>query len=114
MLSGLVPICLKGKAEKLSTGSVLSCLACYGGGVILATCFTHMMRAAKAVKKTLIDAIENIQPNGTSNWEDGLRLAFHTFNYSRNIRQSTFCEQAIVLFTDETGQRVDVRHLNLY
>ena len=78
------------------------------------TCFTHMMRAAKAVKKTLIDAIENIQPNGTSNWEDGLRLAFHTFNYSRNIRQSTFCEQAIVLFTDETGQRVDVRHLNLY
>eukprot|EP00090_Calanus_glacialis_P008016 TRINITY_DN16378_c0_g1_i1.p1 TRINITY_DN16378_c0_g1~~TRINITY_DN16378_c0_g1_i1.p1 ORF type:complete len:327 (-),score=65.67 TRINITY_DN16378_c0_g1_i1:190-1170(-) len=43
LLSGLVPICLKGKGQKLSTGSVLSCLACYGGGVILATCFTHMM-----------------------------------------------------------------------
>ena len=26
-----------------TTGSWLSCLACYGGGVILATCFTHMM-----------------------------------------------------------------------
>ena len=26
-----------------TTSSWLSCLACYGGGVILATCFTHMM-----------------------------------------------------------------------
>ena len=30
-------------AQVATTGSWLSCLACYGGGVILATCFTHMM-----------------------------------------------------------------------
>jgi len=43
MLAGLLPVCLQTKTAKLSSGPVLSCLACYGGGVILATCFTHMM-----------------------------------------------------------------------
>ena len=31
------------KTARLSSGAALSYLACYGGGVILATCFTHMM-----------------------------------------------------------------------
>ena len=31
------------QTARLSSGAALSYLACYGGGVILATCFTHMM-----------------------------------------------------------------------
>ena len=43
MKSGQLQIC-----TRLSSGPVLSCLACYGGGVILATCFTHMMPEVQA------------------------------------------------------------------
>lgn len=60
------------------------------------------------MKKTLIEAINSIEPNGTSNWEAGFNLAFSTFKNSRMINQSANCEKAIVLFTDETGQPVDV------
>jgi len=72
------------------------------------TCFNHLTRANKAVKRTIIDAIDAIKPNGTSNWQEGFELAFNTFNASTKINQTTFCERAIVLFSDETGQRVDV------
>ena len=34
---------LSGQTARLRSGPALSYLACYGGGVILATCFTHMM-----------------------------------------------------------------------
>ena len=50
MLAGLLPVCLQKKTARLSSGPVLSCLACYGGGVILATCFTHMMPEVNNVK----------------------------------------------------------------
>ena len=43
LLAGLLPVCLRGLTARLSSGPGLSYLACYGGGVILATCFTHMM-----------------------------------------------------------------------
>ena len=43
LLAGLLPSCLRGFTARLSAGPALSYLACYGGGVILATCFTHMM-----------------------------------------------------------------------
>ena len=43
LLAGLLPLCLRGVTARLSSGPGLSYLACYGGGVILATCFTHMM-----------------------------------------------------------------------
>ena len=43
LLAGLLPSCLRGLTARLSSGPGLSYLACYGGGVILATCFTHMM-----------------------------------------------------------------------
>ena len=44
---GLLPMCLRRKTERFSNGPGMSCLACYGGGVILATCFTHMMPEVK-------------------------------------------------------------------
>ena len=72
------------------------------------SCYCHLTRANKIVKKTLIQAINGIEPNGTSNWEAGFNLAFSTFKNSRMINQSANCEKAIVLFTDETGQPVDV------
>lgn len=56
----------------------------------------------------LIDAIKDIKPNGTSNWEAGFNAAFHTFEKSRLINQTTNCQKAVVLFTDETGQPVGV------
>ena len=40
-------MCLRRKTERFSNGPGMSCLACYGGGVILATCFTHMMPEVK-------------------------------------------------------------------
>lgn len=43
IIAGLLPMCLRRKTERFSNGPGMSCLACYGGGVILATCFTHMM-----------------------------------------------------------------------
>ena len=72
------------------------------------TCYHHLTRANKIVKKKLLTAIEEINANGTSNWDDAFKVAFKTFETSRAINQTTGCEKAIVIFTDETGQPVDV------
>ena len=69
------------------------------------------MRANKAVKKVMIDAINNIRPNGTSNWEKGFQRAFKTLKESHENKQTADCEKAIVLFSDETGQAVTVSEL---
>ena len=55
--------------------------------------------------------IFRLEPAGKSNWTAALELAFETFHNSREINQSTFCEQAIVMFTDRTSQPIDVRHV---
>ena len=41
LLAGLLPLCLARRTANLARP--LSCLACYGGGVILATAFTHLL-----------------------------------------------------------------------
>ena len=57
LLAGLLPSCLRGFTARLSSGPGLSYLACYGGGVILATCFTHMMPEVSTLESVVSLAV---------------------------------------------------------
>ena len=47
LIVGLIPIlfrnCLRKGQKNGKTETIISCLACFGGGVILTTCLTHML-----------------------------------------------------------------------
>lgn len=72
------------------------------------TCNGLLQRAEVGVKDRLTGVIDALQPSGTSNWTEGIMMAFQSYKMSEEAELSAGCRRVLVIFTDETSQDLDV------